>query len=160
MKHYEVRRQDKYVEDKAWMEEIMRRGQVINLALCGEDGWPYLLPMSYGWKDGTIYLHGAAEGKKIDMLAANPRVCFNVALDIEVVRNPNPSQYTMKYRSVTGLGQVVTLTDLEDKNKAMRALMQHYEGPYEDMGPALLKIWVAKIVIESMTGKSSVWPRP
>ena len=80
MKEYEMRRKDKQVTDPKWMEAVLRRGQVIHLGLAGEDGWPYVVPMCYGYRDGAIFLHGAPVGRKHGILAANPKVCFQVTL--------------------------------------------------------------------------------
>lgn len=158
MKQYEMRRKNKQVTDPRWMEEILERAQTLHLGLAGEDGWPYVVPMGYGYREGTIYLHGAPEGRKNDILAENPRVCFQVALDVELVRAATGSSYTMKYRSVTGFGRVQTLSGLDEKNAALKILMAHYGGPHTDLGENHAKIWVARLDIESMTGKSSVYP--
>lgn len=50
------------------------------LSMHGDDGYPYGIPVNfyYDESDGKIYLHGAGEGKKIDSLKADSRVCFCV----------------------------------------------------------------------------------
>jgi nitroimidazol reductase NimA-like FMN-containing flavoprotein (pyridoxamine 5'-phosphate oxidase superfamily) len=153
-----MRRKDKEVTDPAWMEEILRRGRMLHLGLAGEDGWPYVTPLCYGYKDRTLYLHGSPLGLKTDILAVNPRACFQVTLDAEVVRSEVGANFTMKYRSVTGFGQVQTLTGLDEKNAALDILMDHYEGPHFALGENHGKVWVARLGIESMTGKRSVYP--
>ncbi|MDR1978259.1 MAG: pyridoxamine 5'-phosphate oxidase family protein [Synergistaceae bacterium] len=157
-KQYEMRRKNKQVTDPKWMEEVLRRGRVLHLGLAGEDGWPYVVPMGYGYESGSIYVHGAPEGHKNDILAINPRVCFQVTLDAELVTSESSANFTMKYRSVTGFGHLLTLTDLSEKNAALRILMDHYGGPHSDLEEGRGKIWVARLDIESMTGKNSVYP--
>ena len=158
IKQYEMRRKDKEVTDRSWMEGILRRGQVLYLGLAGEDGLPYVVPMGYGYEEGAIYIHGAPRGMKNDILAANPRACFQVTLDIELQPAELGSNFTMKYRSVTGFGRVQTLTGPAEKNMALKILMDHYRGPHADIkenhGETL---WVARLDIESMTGKRSVY---
>ena len=157
---YEVRLKTKEVTDRNWMEDILKRGRFMHLAMTGADGLPYVVPMGYGYRDGSLYMHGASEGRKNDILAANPRVCFQVTLDAEVQSNDVGSEFTMKYRSVTGFGVVHALTDPRERNAALRILMDHYGGPHTDFpedGETLKKLWVARLDIESMTGKKSVY---
>lgn len=156
-----MRRADKMVTDSAWIEEVMGRGQVIHLAFASPDGMPYVVPLCYGYKDGIIYIHGANSGLKNDLLAANGRVAFNVVLDTEVVRKERGSNFSMKYRSVSGWGNAAELFELAEKNQALRALMDQYEGPYDDLTDANASaVWVVRIDITKVTGKVSGYPKP
>jgi nitroimidazol reductase NimA-like FMN-containing flavoprotein (pyridoxamine 5'-phosphate oxidase superfamily) len=160
MKH-EMRRADKRVEDRGWIDEILKRGQVIYLALAAPDGEPYVVPMGYGYEDGTIYLHGAPAGLKNDIIEANPRVSFNVTVDVELVRGKIGSNFTTNYRSVTGYGDIHEITDLREMNLALAILMRQYEGPHDDLTEENKKsVWVAKIAIRELCGKSSGYPKP
>ncbi|MBP8684812.1 MAG: pyridoxamine 5'-phosphate oxidase family protein, partial [Synergistaceae bacterium] len=94
-----MRRKDKEVTSRDWITEVLDRGVWIQLAMSDKEGWPYVVPLNYGFKDDFIIVHGAREGKKIDLLKENNKVAFNVAIDAEVVRNEeNPSEFSMKYR--------------------------------------------------------------
>ena len=160
---YEVRRKEKEVTDRTWMEDILKRGRFMHLAMAGADGWPYVVPIGYGYGGGAIYMHGAPEGRKNDILAANPRVCFQVTLDAEVQPSDVGANFTMKYRSVTGFGVVHALTDPRERNAALKILMEHYgygghHADLPDTAEAHKKLWVARLDIESMTGKKSVYP--
>ena len=157
LKQYEMRRKDKEVTDWKWMVKILQRAWVLHLGLAGEDGWPYIVPMGYGYADGVLYMHGAPQGRKNDILAVNPRACFQVVLDTELAPGESGENFSMKYRSVTGFGQVETLTDLAEKNAALKILMDHYCGPHTDLNENHEKVWVAKLKIESMTGKRSIY---
>ena len=44
-----MRKKDKLVTDREWIEGGLREGQVINIALAASDGEPYVLPMGYGY---------------------------------------------------------------------------------------------------------------
>ena len=153
----EMRNKKKLVTDKAWMEEVLREGKMLCLALAGLDGGPYALPMGYGYEDGVIYVHGAAKGLKNDMIAENPRASFNVTLGAEVVRADVGENFSSRYRSVTGFGEIKEITGLKEKNAALAILMRQYDGPHEDLDEARAKgVWVAKLAISEMTGKVSV----
>ena len=155
--HREVRRKDKEVTDPKWMEDILKRGRALHMGLTGEGGWPYVVTMSYGYRDGALYLHGAPVGKKNDLLAANPRVCFQVALDIEVAPGETAAKFSMKYRSVTGFGVVRTLTDPDERREGLNVIMDQYAGPHVDLKDVNARVWVARIDVEYMTGKKSVY---
>jgi nitroimidazol reductase NimA-like FMN-containing flavoprotein (pyridoxamine 5'-phosphate oxidase superfamily) len=156
-----MRRKDKLVTDRDWIEDVLREGQVINIALAALDGEPYALPTGYGYEDGAIYIHGAAKGYKNDLVSQNPRVSFNVAVGVELERGEKGRDYTNKYRSVTGFGTIREITDLAEKNRALAILMRQYGGPHEDIAGEYSKsVWVAKIDILEMTGKVSGYPKP
>ncbi|MDR1481777.1 MAG: pyridoxamine 5'-phosphate oxidase family protein [Synergistaceae bacterium] len=156
-----MRRTDKRVSDEGWIADVLRAGQVIYIALASCDGEPYVVPMGYGYDGGTIYLHGARTGLKRDMIASNRRVSFNVAIGIEVERGELGSGFSMKYKSVTGFGEVREITDLDDKNAALAVLMRQYDGPHTDLTETNKdSVWVARIDVKSMTGKISGYPKP
>ena len=157
-----MRRKDKEITSLEWMEKILKEGVWLELAMSDSAGCPYVVPMNYGYKDGFIIVHGAGDGKKIDILKENPKVCFNVAIDTEIIRNENdPSEFSMKYRSVTGFGVASFIEDPEDKKTALKIIMNHYDGPVEPMPDGILKVTsVIKIEITAMTGKISGYPKP
>jgi nitroimidazol reductase NimA-like FMN-containing flavoprotein (pyridoxamine 5'-phosphate oxidase superfamily) len=113
--------------------------------------------MSYGVRNGRLYLHGAGEGTKIDLLRKNNRVCFEVDADARVVRGDSACRWSMKYRSVVGFGTARLLEDDAEKRAGLDAIMAHYggpEGPYDEK--SFERTCVIEIEIESMTGKESL----
>ena len=156
-----MRRHDKLVTDMGWMEDVLREGRVAVIALSTPDGEPYALPIGYGYEGGAIYLHGALSGLKNDMIAENPRAAFNVVVGTELVRDKLGADFSFKYRSVTGFGDIGEITDPREKNRALAILMRQYEGPHEDVSEERAKhVWAAKLVIREMTGKVSGYPKP
>ena len=74
--------------------EVLRRGTAGVLALAGgPDEWPYAVPLSYAYRDGAVTFHGAMEGHKHELIAANPNASFCVIDADEVV----PADYTTRY---------------------------------------------------------------
>jgi len=152
----EMRNKKKLVTDRAWMEEVLREGHMVFIALASPEGDPYALPIGYGYEDGVIYIHGATMGLKNDMIAANPRASFNVTVGAEVMRAEVGEDFSSRYRSVTGFGEMEEITGLAEKNRAFAILMRQYDGPHEDLDEERAKtVWVAKLVISEMTGKVS-----
>ena len=152
-----MRRTDREVTDRKWQEQVLQDAPMLELGMIDTEGNPYVVPLSFGYADGTIYLHGALEGKKNDSLATNPRVCFQVCIPGDATAKPGGKSFTMAYRSVTGFGKVTTLTDLGEKNAALEVLLRHYDFPPTPVDESR-KIWVARLDIESMTGKTNPAP--
>lgn len=157
-----MRRKDKEVTSRNWMMEVLDNGIWMQLAMVDKEGWPYVVPLNYGVKDDFIIIHGAREGKKINLLKENSRVAFNVAIDTEVIRDEDdPSEFSMKYKSVSGLGTASFIDDLEEKREALKVLIDHYNGPKEPITEGMLRATaVIKIQITELTGKINFYPKP
>jgi len=152
-----MRRKEQEITDRATIESIIARSTVCRLAL-SEDDRPYIVPLCFGYEDNALYFHTAREGKKIDILKKNNRVCFEVDCDHELVTNETACKWSMKYRSVVGFGKASLVNDLEAKRKALDSIMRHYGGrPSDYSATAMDKMLVIKVEIESMTGKYSGW---
>ena len=86
------------VTDPEQIRHILDSGKVLHLGLSVNDE-PYVVPMNYGYtmEDGklVIYLHSAVKGKKLEMVRANPRVCFNIDCDRMPFEGRLPCQYGM-----------------------------------------------------------------
>ena len=157
-----MRRKDKEVTSREWMMDVLEKGVWLELAMSGKDGWSYVVPLNYGFGEGFIIVHGAREGKKIDLLKENDKVAFNVSVDTEVVRNEeDPSEFSMKYRSVSGQGTAKFIEDIEEKREALKILMEHYRGPKEPMTEGMLKATaVIMISVTELTGKINYYSKP
>lgn len=74
-----IRRKKKEMDLDAAKEllQCSRRGV---LAVNGDDGYPYAIPINYFYDSnaGKIYFHGARAGHKVDALKASDKVCFTV----------------------------------------------------------------------------------
>jgi nitroimidazol reductase NimA-like FMN-containing flavoprotein (pyridoxamine 5'-phosphate oxidase superfamily) len=111
--------------------------------------------MSFGYKENVIYLHSSREGRKIDILKRNPRVCFEADIETEVITADDPCKYNVRYRSVIGYGQAKFLEDYSEKVEGLTVLSEHYgkKGPFEFEEWKVNRLCVIKIEIETMTGK-------
>ena len=150
-----MRRKDKAIGEFAEIEQIVRKSLVCRLALA-EEGQPYIVPLSFGFKNSTLYFPSAPEGRKIEMLRKNSKVCFEFDLDHEVVADEEACKWGMKYRSVIGFGKASIVEDIHEKKQGLNAIMEHYSGCIYDYPEAAINnTLVIKVEIESMTGKKS-----
>lgn len=72
-----IRRKKQELTEKQCLD-ILRRAKTATLALSGDDGYPYSVPMNFVYEDGKIYFHGAKEGHKIDAIKNNPKVSMSI----------------------------------------------------------------------------------
>jgi nitroimidazol reductase NimA-like FMN-containing flavoprotein (pyridoxamine 5'-phosphate oxidase superfamily) len=152
-----MRRKEQEITDRAAIESIIAKSTACRLAL-SENDRPYIVPLCFGYEDNALYFHTAREGKKIDILQKNNRVCFEVDCDHELVTDETACKWSMKYRSVVGFGKAFVKDDPESKRKALDIVMQHYGGQPSDYSAAIMeKMLVIKVEIESMIGKYSGW---
>jgi hypothetical protein len=152
-----MRRRDKEMDDRAWIDGVIRDCQVCRMALARGDE-PYLVPVSFGYDGAAIYLHTAtAGGLKIDFFTANPAVCFEFERGVELRTHPDtPCRWTLAYESVIGRGRLSESTEPGDKARALDEIMRHYSGrswPFDPAELARVRTW--KIDIVSLTGKKS-----
>lgn len=150
-------RQDRLVTEKEELISIIDRCQVIHIGM--HDGENiYVIPMNYGytWENGalTFYLHGALEGKKIELLKKNGRVGFEVDCDHELVEGKLPCQFVFKFASVAGNGKAEIIEDPAEKIQAMERLMEHYSEREFEFNERLLSIVsMIRIRVEEFTGR-------
>lgn len=151
MKHPE-----KEIRDRGEIDEIIRGCEVCHLAFALENE-PYLVPVSFGYDGRYLYIHTAKEGKKIDIAAVNPRICFEMERKVSLVLGESsPCKWTFTYESVIGYGEIEELTQRDDKNHGLSEVVRHYSGKGWDFAPHELdstRIW--RISVDSVTGKRS-----
>ena len=149
----EMRKIDRKIGALAEIEEVLRAARVMRLAL-SEDGRPYLVPLNFGYEPGVIWFHSAVEGRKLDIIARNPRVAFEVETEVEPIEGETPCAWSMRFASVIGFGTARLAASDEEKLHGLQILMTHQGGPTEGFDPAALaKTAVVRIDIEEMTGK-------
>lgn len=57
--------------------EAFLREQVVGRIGCHAFGATYVVPVIYAWSDGHVYVQ-SIEGRKVEMMRANPEVCFEI----------------------------------------------------------------------------------
>ena len=149
-----MRKHEREITDRTAVASIIHRASVCRLAMVDGD-WPYVVPLCFGYCNGTLYFHCAREGKKLDVLKRNDRVCVEFDLDQEPVTSESPCEWTMPYESVIGFGRASLVDDPGSKQKALDAIMEHYgaRGPFSYHEKDLARALIIQVTIESMTGK-------
>ena len=150
------------VTDPAQIRAILDTAKVLHLGLC-VDNEPYVVPMNYGYtmEDGklVLYLHSAVQGKKLDMIRANPRVFFEMDCDRMPFEGEKPCQYGLVYSSVMGRGTACIVDDVQEKIQAMTMLMKTQTGKDFSFNDRLVSIVsVIRIDVTEYTAKHRPLP--
>jgi nitroimidazol reductase NimA-like FMN-containing flavoprotein (pyridoxamine 5'-phosphate oxidase superfamily) len=159
-----MRRKDREVSDTEEKLRILGNSKVCRLGMA-ENNQPYVIPLNFGYeyKDGILdlYFHGAREGKKIDILKQNSRVCFETDGGHGLIEGTEAYSYSFAYESVIGFGNVEFLESDEDKTYGLNLLMKHQTGTdteYTFDEHHLQAVAVYRVRAESFTGKRHAMP--
>lgn len=125
------------------------------LAVAGDDGYPYAVPLNFVYLDGKLYFHCARDGHKMDAIRRCDKVSFCVVTQDNIVE----SIYSTDYRSAVVFGRARELQDPAERAKALRGLIEKYcSGNSEESKQAEMmceRACVVEIAIERMTAKQS-----
>jgi uncharacterized protein len=150
-----MRRKDKQIKDKETIQWILKEALFCRIALCHHHK-PYLLPMNFGFKDNSLYLHSAPEGKKIDILKENPNLCFQMDIKKELVPSKKACDWGVRYYSVVGSGKACFIHDQEEKRQALDVIMAKYSwDDFQYSRDDLKKVTLIKVKITELTAKKS-----
>jgi hypothetical protein len=136
------------------MDDIIRRSRVCRLGLCNE-GQPYVVPLSFGYDGEALYFHAASQGRKVDILAQNNRVCFEFDILHDVIPSDQPCRWGTRFESVIGFGTAEIVRDRQSKEKALAWIMRQYGGPDGSFDESVLeKTLVIRVRIDAISGKA------
>lgn len=144
------------IQDKQRIESIISNCDACFVGITDLEGNPYVVPMNFGYEDGTLYLHSGPEGGKVEMLERNNHVCITFSLGHKLVYQHEKvaCSYSMRSESAMCRGQVHFIEDIDEKRRALNIIMRHYsdkEFTYSDPAVRNVKVW--QVPIEQMTGK-------
>lgn len=151
-----MRRKDRELKESSEIMSILNQAIILRIALCDGDR-PYIVPMNFGYKEGIIYLHSAPAGHKIEVLKTNNNVAFEADVDVEIVKAEEACNWSMKYRSVTGLGKATFVEDDQEKIEALDIIMEKYAGNEKFQYPEAMvgRVAVIKIEVQEITAKQA-----
>ena len=137
---------------------VLERGTSGVLALAGDDGYPYAVPISYVYDGERIYFHSARAGHKLDAVRREPKASFCVIDQDQIV----PAEYTTYFRSVIAFGRIRVLEDEGEKRAAIEKLAEKYapEDSPENRRQAIDREWkplcMLELTIDHLSGKEAI----
>ncbi len=154
-----MRRKDREIKDFEEIVAIMKRCDICRLAFHDEES-PYILPLNFGMEtEGrqiTLFFHGAAQGKKYELLKRDSRVSFEMDCSHKLVKGDggNGCSCTMEYECVMGRGRLEILPE-EEKYHGLEVLMKHYREEEVSFDSSVMaKTVVMKLLVEQVSGKA------
>lgn len=153
----EMRRKDREVREMAEILEIISKCKVCRIAMRDPDEL-YIVPMNFGhsFNDGvlTLYFHSANKGRKLDMLRADDRVCFEMDGEHRLLEAGEACEYGYAWESVIGTGRAEFITGAAEKTDALNALMLQQTGRNFSINEnALSSVTVFKITADKLSAK-------
>lgn len=150
-----MRRKDKEIADDSAVWAVAAQSQICRLAMVDGDS-PYVVPLCFGIAENVLYFHGAARGRKIDLIRKNPKVCVEFDQPLGIVASESACRWSMKYQSVIGFGRASLVEDPKVKRKALDLIMSRYVDEGFSYPEERIKATaVIKVDIEKITGKQS-----
>lgn len=151
-----MRRNEFNIDNESAIQEFLDTCDYGTLCLSNDEE-PYGVPLNFAcWEEGIVF-HGSPEGKKSHMIANNPKACLSVTkpyayLPSYFSHTTSACPATQFFGSVLLEGHIKILNNLDEKARALNALMQkmqpesHYE-PISVENPIYTKMLTSTAVL-------------
>lgn len=135
--------------------EILQRGSSGVLAVLGDGGYPYAVPLSYVFDGEHIYFHCATSGHKLDAIRSNDKVSFCVIDQDQVI----PKQFTTYFRSVIVFGTARILEDASEMRIPIEKLAEKYawgHNPQQEIAKEISHMALIELTAVHISGKQAI----
>ena len=135
--------------------EMLKTQKHATLALHGDNGYPYAVPISFVYVDHTIIFHSAITGHKLDAIKKDSKASLCVIEQDEIL----PSEFNTLYRSAIVFGKVRILESNEEKRRALKSILEKYSADFMEKGKKYIEsqldnVAVLILDIEHLSGKA------
>jgi len=155
-----MRRTNREVKDQNKIEAIIKKADVCRIALIDGD-IPYIVTMNFGYQSGNpayLYFHCANEGRKLDIIEKNNKVCFEMDVDHVLEETKKACGYSMSFKSIVGYGSIAKVKTNEEKIEGLDSIMSQYSDrtgfTYEEK--MLEMTTILKLEIEEINAKQKI----
>jgi nitroimidazol reductase NimA-like FMN-containing flavoprotein (pyridoxamine 5'-phosphate oxidase superfamily) len=153
-----MRRADREVLERGDLAAILEKADACRIAFA-VGGEPYIVTLNFGfeWKGELplLYFHCAREGRKLEAMRANSRVCFELDADHELATGDSPCSWGMRFASIVGYGTLSEVESEAERVAGLDSVMRHYgwigAADYE-AGP-LKATAVLRLRVSELSGK-------
>lgn len=152
----EMYKKDRQMSAEA-VEKAFAAGNHGTLAVNGDDGYPYAVPVNYVYDNGKIYIHSAKYGYKIEALKNSDKVCFSAILNSRVQQD----MFTAAYQSVVAFGRASFVEDDAERRRILEQFIyklspDFVEGGMKFVDAAIGKTALICIDVEEIKGKENM----
>lgn len=136
-------------------QQLLREARRGVLAVNGDDGYPYAIPINYLYDEAAqkLYFHGAKVGHKVDALKACDKVCFTVYGNETVKKEP----WAPFVQSAVVFGRCRLMEEGPERTAQLkRFALKYYPSETlveQEIAAAGAVTQVYEIVIEHLSGK-------
>lgn len=119
------RRHDRGFYDHATVHKILDASMLCHVSYV-IDGQPYCTP-TFFWREGTkLYWHGSSASRMLENQSEGQRVCLTVAHLDSLVLARCGFNHSADYRAVMAFGSAYLVTDPEEKERAIVAMVDRF----------------------------------
>jgi hypothetical protein len=106
-------------------EAILAQGVVAHVGIV-QDGWPVVIPMTYLYRDGCVYIHGAPGSRTVKAVGSGTPACIEVTLVDALIASKSAETHSVNYRSVVLFGRGELVRDAERRTAILTELISRY----------------------------------
>jgi nitroimidazol reductase NimA-like FMN-containing flavoprotein (pyridoxamine 5'-phosphate oxidase superfamily) len=97
------------------------------------DGQPFVIPTIHARDGDMLYIHGSPGSRMLRTAKTGVDICVTATLLDGLVLARSVYNHSMNYRSVVVLGRAHEVTDLDEKLRAMKCVVEHVvKGRWND----------------------------
>lgn len=123
------------------------------LAVLGDGGYPYTVPLDFLYADGHLYFHCAREGHKLDAI----RRCYKATFCVLSEGVKEPDSWWYHFESVVCFGRIAIVDDPTRTDALLRQIgAKYFPQGYDledDMQKNAPRAFVLDLQIEHLSGK-------
>ena len=148
-----MRRADREIAAGEEIGKILDAAPVLYLGFRCEP-FPYVIPVTFGWEEGRLWVHGAPTGLKIECIRADPRVGFSAHCGFQIAVGETACDFTVRAMSVVGTGIARIVEEESEKIRGLDLIMRHYSPAAPLYRPSsLARTCLIAIAIETIRAK-------
>lgn len=106
-------------------EAILDQSLVAHVGIV-EDGHPVVIPMTFYYQQGSIFLHGTPGSRLVKTLASGSPVCIETTLVEGLIASTSAETHSVNYRSAVCFGRGALVRDKEKRRQILEAMIARY----------------------------------
>jgi uncharacterized protein len=128
------RKRERGSYERVVIDAILDEALIAHLGIVDEHGQPFVIPTLHARSGDVVYCHGSTASRTLRALAAGAPACLTVTLIDGLVLARSAMHHSANYRSAMLIGQATLLEDLDEKQAALRAVVEHIvPGRWDDV---------------------------
>ncbi len=111
--------------NKGTIHSILDASEVCHIAFIYKEK-PFVQPINFGRDGEKIFIHGSLKNRMTNALLESKEVCLNVMILDSMKLTRAAFHHSVNYRSVMIFGTAKELTDVNDKLRGLKSIINHF----------------------------------